>query len=139
MDFLRDTLRRNRQFALYCVIGVTGVTLDFLVYSLLVRYANLNVQAANAIGYSSGTVLSFVLNSRFNFKTRDWITLRFISFCVVAFLGWSASATTLSVLINRYGCNKYLAKFLTTFVVVLVQYTLNRAISFRQSPSATDE
>ena len=113
--------------------------MDFLVYSLLVRYANLNVQPANAIGYSSGTVLSFVLNSRFNFKTRDWITLRFISFCVVAFLGWSASATTLSVLINRYGCNKYLAKFLTTFVVVLVQYTLNRAISFRQSPSATDE
>jgi putative flippase GtrA len=139
MDFLRDTLRRNRQFALYCVIGVTGVTLDFLVYSLLVRHANLNVQAANAIGYSSGTVLSFVLNSRLNFKTRDWIPLRFLSFCMVAFLGWSASAGTLALLINRYGCNKYVAKALTTFVVVLVQYTLNRAISFRQSRSATDE
>src|SRR5277367_4268567 len=114
MDFLKDTIRRNRQFALYCVIGVCGVTLDFSVYSLLVRFANLRVQPANAIGYSAGTVLSFALNSRFNFKTRDWITLRFLSFCVVGFLGWSASAWTLSVLINRYGCNKYLAKILTT-------------------------
>jgi putative flippase GtrA len=136
MVSLKETLRRNRQFVLYCLIGASGATLDFLIYSALVKLADLNVQIANAIGYTSGTVLSFVLNSRFNFKTKDWLTLRFVSFCAVGLLGWSASAAALYLLINRCGLNNYLAKLLTIAIVVLVQYNLNRLISFRQTRPA---
>ena len=127
---------RNRQFILYCVIGASGVTLDFLVYSLLVKTAALEYQAANAAGYTSGTLLSFFLNARFNFKTRDRVALRLFSFCMVALLGWAASAGTLYVLVARLGLDKYLSKLATLAVVVALQYNLNRLISFRKSPPA---
>jgi putative flippase GtrA len=133
---VKEIFPRNRQFILYCVIGASGVTLDFLVYSLLVKTAVLEYQAANAVGYTSGTLLSFFLNARFNFKTRDRVALRLFSFCMVALLGWAASAGTLYVLVARLGLDKYLSKLATLVVVVALQYNLNRLISFRKSPPA---
>ena len=133
---MKEIFSRNRQFVLYCVIGASGVTLDFLLYSLLVKTAALNYQAANAVSYASGTLLSFFLNAHFNFRTRNWVTLRLFSFCTVALLGWVVSAGTLYVLVARLGLDKYLSKLGTLVVVVMLQYNLNRLISFRKSPPA---
>ena len=126
----------NRQLFLYCLIGTSGATLDFLIYSAIVKWGGGHYQIANAIGYASGTALSFALNARFNFKTSDWLMLRLISFFGVATLGWATSAGILQVTVGWLGWNKYLAKLTTTFVTVLLQYNLNRLISFRKSPPA---
>jgi putative flippase GtrA len=134
--FVKDVFSRNSQFILYCVIGASGAALDFSIYSLLVKRAALNYQAANAAGYASGTLLSFFLNAHCNFKTRDWLALRLVSFCTVALLGYAASAGTLYLLVARFGLDKYLSKLVTLAVVVALQYNLNRLISFRKSPPA---
>jgi putative flippase GtrA len=130
---VKNFLLQKKQFLLYCVIGVSGVTVDFAVYSLLVKTGRLDYQAANAISYASGTLLSFVLNARFNFRVTDKIALRFASFFGVAFLGWLVSAGLLHLLIGNFGFDKYLSKFATLIVVVLLQYNLNRLVSFRKS------
>ena len=130
---MKEILRRNRQFILYCVIGASGVTLDFLVYSALLKSGVLQYQAANAVGYASGTLLSFFLNAHFNFRVRDRLAARLLSFCFVAFLGWAASAGTLYLLVNRAGMNKYISKVGALVIVVIVQYNLNRLISFRKT------
>ena len=138
MALVKDLFARNRQFALYCVIGGAGVTLDFLVYSALIGVAGLHYQYANAVGYASGTVLSFILNARFNFRTTDRIPLRFLCFCAVALLGFTASAGTLFLLVTWMGVNKYLSKLATIIVVVVVQYNLNRLLSFRKNQPVAD-
>ena len=130
--FLTALFLNNRRFVLYCIIGLTGTTLDFCLYSALVKWTGVHYQIANAIGYASGTVLSFTLNVLFNFKTRDWLPLRFLSFCGVAFLGWASSAGVLFVTVARLGLDKYLAKLVAMVVVVLLQYNLNRLLSFRK-------
>ena len=130
---MKNLLRQNRQFLLYCVIGFSGVGLDFGIYSLLVKTGTLNYQAANAVGYASGTLLSFFLNAKFNFRVTDKIALRLLSFFGVALLGYLASAATLQLLIGHFAFNKYLSKAATLFVVVLLQFNLNRLISFRKS------
>ncbi|MGO8837783.1 MAG: GtrA family protein [Limisphaerales bacterium] len=134
MKLLLTTLfHKNRQFFLYCVFGASGVTLDFLTYSAVVRWGGGHYQIANGIGYAAGTALSFALNAGFNFKTRDWLPLRFISFFSVAALGWAVSAGVLHFTVGRLGLDKYLAKVVTIFVVVPLQYNLNRLFSFRKS------
>ena len=130
---VNNILLKNKQFLLYCVIGASGVALDFGIYSFLIRTGWLDYQAANATGYASGTLLSFALNARFNFRVRDKIALRLASFFGVAFLGWLASAALLHLLIGHYGFDKYASKFATLVVVVLLQYNLNRLLSFRKS------
>ena len=130
---LSARIAANQQFIVYCLIGISGVTLDFVVFALLVRTTDIHVQWANAIGYASGTMLSFILNSRYNFKTRDRLPLRFVAFCGVAAFGWAVSASLLYMLIEKLSWDKYAAKVLTIVFVVLVQYNLNRMISFRKS------
>ena len=125
-------LESRRQFVTYCLIGISGVMLDFAVYSLLVKETHLDYEVANAISYAFGTGLSFFLNAHFNFKTRDALPLRFFLFCGVAFLGWALSAGILFVTVDRLGWDKYLAKLATIAAVVLLQYNLNRLISFKK-------
>jgi putative flippase GtrA len=129
---LTSLLHKNRRILLYCVIGSCGASLDFLIYSAIVRWGGGHYQIANAIGYASGTTLSFILNARFNFKTYDLLMLRLISFFGVASLGWATSAGILQVTVGWLGWNKYLAKLMVIFVIVLLQYNLNRLISFRK-------
>jgi len=126
-------LARSRQFVRYCLSGGTGASFDFLTYSALVTWSDLHFQVANAIGYASGTVLSFVLNARFTFQVRHYLAPRFLSFCAVALLGWATSAGLLDLGVDRLGFDKYLTKAATIVVVVLIQYNLNRLISFRSA------
>lgn len=130
---MKQLLYQNRQFLLYCVIGMSGTALDFSVYSLLIKSRLLDYQAANAIGYASGTLLSFTLNARFNFRVSDRILQRLVCFFGVALLGWSISAGLLYEFIGNCHYNKYLSKLGTLVVVVLVQFNLNRWFSFRKS------
>ncbi len=130
---LKALIVSKRQFLLYCVIGFSGVGLDFAVYSLLLNTGKLEYQVANAIGYSAGTLLSFTLNARFNYKVNDRLLARFASFAFVSFLGWATSYGLLHLLVEHFGVNKYLAKAASLVVVVMLQYNLNRLISFRKT------
>ncbi len=130
---VKNFLLQNRQFLLYCVIGVSGTTLDFVVYSLVLKAQLLDYQGANVISYASGTMLSFILNARFNFRVTDRMAQRLACFAGVALLGWSISAGLLHLLVGDGGFNKYLSKLATLVVVVVVQYNLNRWLSFRKS------
>src|ERR1700722_12688292 len=115
----------NKQFLLYCLIGMSGTALDFSVFSLLINSGALHYQGANAISYASGTLLSFILNARFNFRVTDKILQRLICFFCVAFLGWLMSAGLLNLFIGHYHFNPYASKLVTLGFVVVLQYTLN--------------
>jgi len=130
---VKNFLLQKRQFLLYCVIGFSGVGLDFAIFSLLIKTNAADLRVANAIGYASGTLLSFVLNAKFNFRTTDRILLRMLSFFGVAALGLFVSDCVLRLLVNHWHQDKYLAKMATLVVVVALQYNLNRLLSFRKA------
>ena len=130
---MKNWLLQNRQFLLYCVIGGCGTGLTLLTYAVLVQHFRMGYQAANAIGYAAGTVLSFVLNARYNFRTEDRPLQRFAVFLVVALLGWAAAAGLLWLLVGRLIWNALFAYLVVIFVVVLLQYNLNRLLSFRKT------
>ena len=48
-------------------------------------------------------------------------------------LGWLVSAGLLYLLIGIWGVNKYAAKLAALGVIVLLQYNLNRLVSFRKT------
>ena len=124
--------RLNRQFILYCLCGGTGVMTDMLVY-YFASHAGMGVQAANAMGYMAGTLISFVLNRVITFGVRDSAGKRLALFFMVAGLGYLASSTLLWLLVNGLTMDKFLAKALTLPLVVALQFGLNRKITFRTS------
>lgn len=130
---MKNLFFQNRQFLLYCVISLSGTTLFFGIYSLLLKTRLLDYQAANTIAYASGTLLTFILNARFNFRVTDRIARRLACFLGAALAGWSISTVVLYLLISDGGFNKYLSGLAALFAAMLVQYNLNRWFAFRKT------
>lgn len=130
---MKDFLFQKRQFLLYCIIGASCTGLDFGTYSALIKTGILDYQAANGIGYTCGTVCSFFLNAHFNFRMTDRLAQRLVSFLIVGLIGYLVSAGMLHVMVGHFDFNKYLSKAATLVVVVVIQYNLNKMISFRKA------
>lgn len=123
------------QFILYCLCGGLGVSSDFLVYHLSIS-SGMWYQAANVLGYLSGTLLSFALNRIITFRQRDRVLQRLALFLGVATVGYTASAILLWLLVEQAGLDKNLAKLLTLPMVVVLQFALNRRFTFQSAPAA---
>jgi putative flippase GtrA len=131
---LKAILSGKKQFVLYCLIGGCGTAVTCVCYALLVQVFHLHYQLANAIGYGAGTILSFALNARYNFRTYDKPFLRLACFLFVALLGWAAAAGLLGLLVGHYHFNALFAYAIVIIIVLLLQYNLNRLSSFRKNP-----
>jgi len=117
------------QFILYCLCGGIGVTTDYAVYYVAITQG-VWYQGANVLGYISGTLVSFFLNRIFTFGVRDQMVRRLFFFLGVATIGFSASAMLLWLLVDVAHIDARWAKLLTLPLVVVLQFSLNRRITF---------
>ena len=131
-DLIISLYRRYRIFILYCIIGCSGASLDFIIYLALVTFTDISYRIANIIGCTCGIINNFFLNYIFNFKTKDHLLMRLLCFYCVGLLGLGLSSLVLYLLVDCLETNKILAKILTIFVIVIVQYSLNKHISFKK-------
>lgn len=123
----KDDLRR---FVLYAICGGSGVLTDLATYATLLHF-DVGYQAANLAGYFAGTLLSFTLNRRFTFGVLDHTARRLGLFFGVAAVGYVVSTLLLWGLVEAAHLHPLFAKLLTLFVVLVVQFSLNRSITFR--------
>jgi len=123
---------RYRELIVYCMIGCTGASLDFIIYACLARGAGFHYQLANFLSVSFGIVNNFFLNRHFNFKVKDRIGARLASFYAVGMFGWALSAVLLWLFIELMALNALVAKLGTIVFVTAVQFCLNKFITFRK-------
>ena len=121
----------TKQLNLYIIIGLVCVTLDVIVFYFL-NLANLSYIFANFISYSSGTILSFFLNRKFNFKITDKVLKRFLVFFSISLIGLFFSNMLLFIFIEILKINEFHAKSLTLPIIVIIQFTLNKFITFKK-------
>ena len=129
---LRNLASNQRELILYCFIGCTGVAIDYLGFLILTNWTTLHYQVANAISVSLGILNNFFWNAHANFKVRSRLLLRFLSFYSVGLLGLGISATLLYLFVECWRWNIVLSKCLAIFFVTMVQFTLNKFITFRK-------
>jgi putative flippase GtrA len=126
--------QRYRQIILYGIIGGICASLDFGIYTLLYKLG-LNYQIANLISVQCGIFCSFMLNRSYNFKTTDEPLLRFFSFYGIGMAGWVLSAVILYVMVDIKEWNEIYAKLFVIVIVAILQFLLNKFITFKKSKS----
>jgi putative flippase GtrA len=124
-----------QRFLIYALCGVAAITLDFAIYSLLLRLG-VHYQVANLAGAVCGLFLSFALNRAFTFRVLDAPWRRLAMFSAVGFVGYILGSASLHVLVESVHLNAYLAKALSMVVVVASQFSLNSLVTFK---SRTEE
>jgi putative flippase GtrA len=118
------------QFLKYCMIGVSGVVVDFLLYCLMVQILNWDYQLANFISASAGIANNYWWNRKWTFQSKDHPWARFMRFYSVGVFGLGLSAGLLYLLIEQAGLGEVWAKVICLMIVVLFQYNLNKRYSF---------
>lgn len=122
-----------RQLISYGVFGGLGAVSDFLAYTGMVHFTPLSgvPVVANTVSVLTGILVSFLLNSRITFRTRDNTLRRGARFFTVGLSGLALSTALLAVLTHGVGMGPVLAKLVTMPPVVLFQFLANRFWSFR--------
>lgn len=123
---------RFRELIVYGMIGCTGAGMDFVIFWFLTNKVGVHYQLANVISVTFGITNNFFLNAFFNFRTTDFLFRRFVKFFSVGMLGWGLSAGLLWLFISQFGWVEVFAKLCTIFFVTVIQFLLNKAITFRK-------
>ena len=122
-----------RNLILYGIIGCCTATIDFLIFKGLTQGTGIHYIVANVISCSTGILLSFMLNRKYNFKVTDHTMWRMIIFFSVGVFGMFLSSVILHFCINIMQWGKLISKLVSIVIVVFIQFLLNKYISFREN------
>ncbi|MCH3996625.1 MAG: GtrA family protein [Lactobacillus amylovorus] len=120
------------QLVKYVLIGVLGLIVDFGVYTILTHF-KMNVEIANTISSTCGIINNFFWNSYANFKVHDRLILRFISYFLVGQITTIFTTISLFIFATKMGLPHLIVKIIATFVATLIQFIINKIITFRKS------
>lgn len=129
MESFKELLTKYRQFILYVIIGVTNISVEFLIQQLSEN--SLGWFYSNILGVSAGAVWGFVMNLYFNFKTFENIPRRASQFFGIAFLGFLGNQASLSLLHGVLGIPTLPAKIIWAPIGTILTFVLNKKITFR--------
>ncbi len=135
IKFITTLLRKNSLLLKYAIIGGLSASIDFIIFSILSNKLHIDYLLANIISVHCGIFCSFILNRQYNFKIKDKTIKRFISFYFIGILGLGVSTLLLYLLVDISEWNKIVAKLLTIIVVALLQFILNKTITFKSKES----
>lgn len=135
INFIKTQYYRFRNLILYGIIGGLCATLDFCIYTILCHFDIMPYLWANVISIHCGIFTSFLLNRTFNFKVKDKVTQRFLSFYIVGLIGLGISEGLLYLMVNIGDCSELFSKLISVIVVALVQFILNKYITFKTTQS----
>ncbi|MDH5100056.1 GtrA family protein [Lactobacillus kefiranofaciens] len=119
------------QLIKYVLIGVLGLVVDFGIYTLLTHF-KMNVELANIISSTCGIINNFFWNSYTNFKVHDRMLLRFISYFLVGQITTVFTTVSLFIFVIRLHFPHLIVKVIATFVATLIQFVINKLITFRK-------
>ena len=123
--------KKFRNLILYGIIGSCSSGLDFLLYTLFVTVFGWHYILSNCISVLGGIITSFTLNRNYNFKVKDKTKRRFSIFLTVGLCGMLLSSLILWVCISQLLMNKILSKLLSIVLVVVVQFLINKYVTFK--------
>ncbi len=108
----------------YILVGLANTLLTLTIIFIL-TYLHFNLYIANAIGYSYGILLSFILNSFFTFSVNFKIT-RLIKFLITCLICYFINITAINFFLIIYPTKIYLAQLFGMGLYTITGFIINK-------------
>lgn len=123
MKFINDGVIRFIKFGMVGVINTLVNWIIFFILNALGMYYIL----ANIIAYILGTVNSYLWNTLWVFKYKDKAsTETTIKFIILNLIGLGLNIGILYVLVDLCNLNKFIGLVITTAIVMIINYIVNK-------------
>lgn len=124
MDFVR--------FVKFGFVGFSGLIVDFGITWIFKEKLKINKYLANSFGFLFGVTNNYFLNRYFTFQNHNPnIGNQFISFLVIAIIGFAINTGFLYLLQKKTKINFYVCKFLVTLIVFFWNFGANSFYTFK--------
>lgn len=120
-------------FSRFLFVGIINTLVTYIVYFVL-RYFCVIPELCNAIGYIAGVINSFIWNKKWVFKTKGTdVRKEMLGFALVFVVCYGIQFFVFTILLYQFVWNEYIVQLLSMCMYTLLNYVLNKFISFRQS------
>ena len=119
------------QFIKFCVVGGSGVFVDFGITYLLKEKARINKYLANSAGFICAATSNYILNRIWTFSSHDpAIIQQYLTFLGISLIGLGINNGIIYLLAERARMNFYLAKLFAIGTVTIWNFFMNYFVTF---------
>ena len=120
------------KFIKFCVVGFSGMIIDFGATWLLKEKVKINKYIANSIGFILAASSNYIWNRLWTFESHnDQLTQEYFSFFIISIAGLIINNLILSLLTDRLKLNFYLSKVFAIGVVTIWNFLMNFLFTFK--------
>lgn len=130
-EILLNNLLLER-FVKFCVVGGSGVFVDFGITYLAKEWLRLNKYVANSLGFVCAATSNYILNRMWTFSSTDpHIAQQYFRFIGFSIIGLLINNAIIYMLHGRRGWNFYWVKLLATAAVTFWNFSMNYIFTFQ--------
>ena len=106
----------------YLIVGLINTSVNYLVYNLLLYKIKIHIYLAASIGFFVGASISYHLNSKYTFKSKNISKKQFLKFILLQILIMVFFGLLVYLLYNFVYLNKNYAWFFSTLIATLINF-----------------
>lgn len=119
------------KFVKFCVVGFSGMAVDFGFTWLCKEKLRIQKYIANAIGFCIAATTNYFLNRIWTFESQNpEVLTEFSNFFIISIIGLGINSLVLWILVSKFKMNFYLAKLIAIIVTTLWNFVANLLYTF---------
>lgn len=120
------------KFLKFCIVGTSGMIVDFGTTWLLKEKVKVNKYLANSAGFMLAATSNYLFNRFWTFQSTDThVGQEYISFVLISFIGLGINNLVVYVFTEKLKLNFYLSKLFAIGTVTFWNFSMNYLITFR--------
>jgi len=119
------------KFVKFCVVGFSGMVVDFSVTWLCKEKFGWNKYLSNSLGFVLAATNNYIWNRLWTFRsTNVQIPVEYGKFLFIAAIGLAINNFVIYLLHGKWKLNFYLSKIFAIVIVTLWNFTMNYLFTF---------
>ena len=119
------------KFLKFCVVGGSGVLIDFGLTYVFKEKVKLNKYIANTIGFTVAASTNYILNRVWTFHSHNpHVMTEYSKFIIIALLGLGINTLVLWFFVSKVKFNFYMSKLIAIGFVTIWNFFMNIIFTF---------
>ncbi len=146
MNLVLNIFQKHATFLRYAVVGALGTFVDMGTLALLTEMSGIDPQTSSLFpffvtcAFVAAVVNNYILNRLWTFKSNDKnVAAQFFRFLLVSIGGFIFTLALMWMMVSGLEIQYLIAKALTSLMVLIWNFALNKLWAFRSPPTLLKE
>lgn len=120
------------KFIKFCIVGFSGMGIDFGTTWLLKEKAGVNKYIANSAGFILAASSNYIWNRYWTFQSQNSrVATEYFSFIIISVAGLAINNIVVYLFTEKIRLNFYISKLIAIAVVTIWNFSMNCLVTFR--------